>query len=336
MTSQRAIDLNSGKAMIVTDLHGAGPVYDHLRATFLRAYQAGQVQHWVICGDLIHGYGDGEDHSLRMLLDVMQLQRELGPETVILLLGNHEMPHIYGITLSKGKLTFTPDFEHALARLEKQPFNGISRADVMAFLMDAPFFVRTQAGVMLTHAGAANAVKSAQVADHLLTFDHRAVLKLADDHVAARFDPAMVAQNAIYIEQAREMLAADGPQHPRFLDLLRGQLISQTSEDFILLWDVLFTQNEADTSALRSYSSVVSTFLKHISTHSPHPQRVVVAGHIGVRGGHAIVGGQQLRLASYAHASPKSAGQYLLLDCAAPVTTPDDLLPHLRPTFAQG
>ena len=67
-----ALDLNQGVAMIVTDLHGHWPVYEHLRDTFLEYHQVVRADYFVICGDLIHGSGRTEnDHSVAMLLDVM-------------------------------------------------------------------------------------------------------------------------------------------------------------------------------------------------------------------------------------------------------------------------
>src|SRR5262249_25470434 len=104
---KRVMDFDSGVAMVVTDLHGEGKVYNHLRDKFLALHKAGEVQRLIICGDLIHSNREeSEDDSLPMLLDVMRLQSELGRDTVVLLMGNHEMPHVYGISLAKGIIEF--------------------------------------------------------------------------------------------------------------------------------------------------------------------------------------------------------------------------------------
>jgi hypothetical protein len=83
-----------------------------------------------------------------------------------------------------------------------------------------------------------------------------------------------------------------------------------------------------------TYGNLVQAFLKAMSAHVPaHPQQVIVSGHIPVRGGHEVVDDYHLRVATYQHARPKEAGEYLLLDCAAPVGDADDLVPMLRGTF---
>src|SRR5512147_2137774 len=139
----RFLDLSEGSAMIVTDLHGDREAFNRYVNRFRTLYQSGDAQRLIFLGDLIHSYGPPQtDGSLSMILDVMALQRELGEDRVIMLLGNHEMPHIYGITLSKGELEFTPRFEQML---------GDHREKVLAFFDRLPFAIRTAAGVMLIH-----------------------------------------------------------------------------------------------------------------------------------------------------------------------------------------
>lgn len=336
MSYQRVLHLTSGVALVVTDLHGAGAAYERIRDDFLRHYQAGQVQRLIFCGDLIHGYGSAaDDASLPMLLDVMRLQRELGRETVILLLGNHEMPHIYGIHLSKGDVDFTPRFEAALTALDVQPIHGQRRADVLAFLRSLPLYVSTQAGVLLTHAGAPPQVQTVQHCAEVFDFDHDALLRLYDDRLRRQYDLAALKTNRVYLQLAQARLAIQDAADIRLPELLRAELISQTSAELQQLWDVLFALNEQG-SSIAQYSRVVQRFLEIVSALTPVAQRVLVAGHIGVRGGHALIGTQQLRLASYAHAHPPQAGQVLWLDCDQPVQTAGDLLPGLRPVFARG
>ncbi len=323
----RAIDLEDGKALVVTDLHGEGAVYDQIRDKFLRMHAAGEVDRLVICGDLIHGYGAPEDdHSLRMVLDVMRLQREMGEEAVVVLMGNHEMPHVYNIILSKGALEFTSRFEHSLSQSGK-------RDEVMKFIYDLPLYARTKAGVLITHAGATVAVASADAAENILTFDHKALLKLADDRILHSYDLNLLRQNAEYMQMAREYFAISGASDERLHHYLRGQMLSQAEPEFRFLWDVLFTTNEQGWS-VDAYGVVVDRFLRAISAVSEYPQRVLIAGHIAARDGYALVGEQHFRLASYAHATPKEAGKLLLLNCEEPVYTAEDLIPHLLPTFS--
>lgn len=323
---RKVVDFDSGIAMVVTDLHGEGEIFDHLIRKFRAGYESGEIQRLIICGDLIHGRTGNQDHSLRMMLEIMQLQAELGKDTVVLLMGNHEMPHIYNITLMKGNHEFTEGFERALTQTGK-------RDEVYAFLRGLPFYARTKAGVTITHAGASPAVITANDAERLFTFDHESLIKLGDDMMRRNVDIDLLKNDKRYVQQAMKYLALTGVDDERFPHLLRGQIISQSQAEFDFLWDVLFAQNE-QSGSLSSYTMVLHNFLNAVSESCEWEQRVVVAGHIAVRGGHKLVGSQHLRIASYVHAQPSQAGEYLLLDCGADVHAAAELVPHLRQTIA--
>lgn len=334
MTYPRIQLFDSGTAMIVTDLHGEWKAYELLRDTFFQLQQAGKAQRLILCGDLIHGYGkESDDGSLPMLLDVMRLQAELGRDTVTMLMGNHEMPHLYAFNLSKGNLEFTPRFEVALAMLDQQANAPYRRADVIAFLQALPFYVGTKAGVLIAHAGAAPMVNSAKIAEEVLNFDHAALLQWGSDKIQAEYDLAALKYNERYSEMVEYTLAIKDVNDPRYTDLLRGQVIGQSHEMYHLLWDVLFATNETGGLAGR-YCNVAAAFLQHISALVPYEQRVIVAGHITAKSGYKEVCRNHLRLASFAHAEPRHEGKYLLLDCANPVQEVRDLLPHLQGTFS--
>lgn len=315
--------------MIVTDLHGDREAFDRYVRRFRELYEAGDAQRLILLGDLIHGYGPPEqDGSLRMVLDLMALQAEYGADTVIMLLGNHEMSHIYGVSLFKGDLAFTPRFEHSL---------GQHRARIIDFFERLPFLVRTGAGVLLGHAGPA--VEVIGHVDALRTFDHRAILDRADKVLAQADDLDLLyrhygqVHNVRYDEAAREMLAVSGPDDPRYTHLLRAFIVAQQDCDFARLWDALFTQNESGMSAL-VYGEVTQEFLRAWSAGAPVPQRVMVSGHIVTpAGGQELVNRQHLRLSSATHARPREAGAYLLLDCAHPVRSALDLADGLGSVF---
>jgi len=325
----RFVDLTDGVAMIVSDLHGDRDAFDRYVARFHTLYTSGAAQRLIFLGDLIHAYGPPyQDHSLSILLDVMALRERYGPQTVMALLGNHEMPHIYGISLAKGEFEFTPRFEHALGR---------HRERVWSFLNDLPFYVRTAAGVLLGHAGPA-----IEVIGHvalLRDFDHHQVLAEADALLASAGDLTPYYERyrqvygASYQEDARHYLAVRGPDDPRYPHLLRGTLIAQRSREFAVLWDALFTQNELGLTEY-TYVQQVREFLAAFSEDAPAPQRVMVSGHIVTPlGGYVLVNRYHLRLSSAAHARPREAGRYLLLDCAQPIYAANELLPHLHTVF---
>ncbi len=334
----RIIDLNSGKAMVVTDLHGAWDAYYKLRDLFLEQHAKGEVDHFVICGDLIHNEGMEEvDASLDMLLDVMALQAELGKDKVVMLLGNHELPHIYGLTLAKGSVEFTPRFEGALTRLDQRYKASIKRKEIRAFLASLPFFARTKGGVLITHAGAASDVSSTKHVERLLNLEHDDLIELADRELK-KFDIGSLQRGyshftgITYDEQAKHYLAVSGTDDPRYNELLRVLFLSGQNTDFDLMWNTLFSQNELDVGE-SAYLKTLKNFLNYFSTVSKTELRVLVSGHISVKNGYVEVGKQQLRLASCTHAFPRKSARYLMLDCEKTINSAEDLVPCLRYVF---
>ncbi len=337
----RIIDLNSGKAMVVTDLHGAWDAYQRLRDLFLEQQAKGEVDRLIICGDLIHNEGMEEvDASLDMLLDVMALQADLGKDKVIMLLGNHELPHIYGLTLAKGSVEFTPRFESAMTRLDQRYKVPIKRKEVRAFLAGLPFFARTKGGVLITHAGAASDVASTKHVERLLSLEHDDLIGLADRELK-KFDIGSLQRGyshftgISYDEQAKHYLAVSGASDPRYNELLRVLFLSGQNTDFDLMWNTLFSQNELDVGE-SAYLKTLKNFLSYFSTVSKTELRVLVSGHISVKDGYAEIGKQQLRMASCTHAFPRKSARYLLLDCEKTINSSEDLLPGLRYVFENG
>ncbi|HET9222218.1 MAG TPA: metallophosphoesterase family protein, partial [Roseiflexaceae bacterium] len=145
-TYPRLWTLGSGTVMVVTDLHGDWEAYAHCRDRFVEQHANGQADWLVLTGDLIHREpGDGPDRSLDIVLDILALRETFG-DAIIVLCGNHELPHLYGLVLRKGATTYTSPFEMALSASGR-------RADVLEFFDALPFYVRTAAGVSIAHAG---------------------------------------------------------------------------------------------------------------------------------------------------------------------------------------
>ncbi len=321
----RAIDLPQGRAYVVTDLHGSWEPYTRYRDHFLALREQGRADVLILLGDVIHGYGAPEDdYSVPILLDIMRLQHEFGPETVILLLGNHEMSHIYHTPLTKGDMVFMPRFEHALGR---------HRRAVTPFLKSLPFMVRTAGGVLLVHAGASRLGALPENAKRMLTWSHEAVFEKVERVLEGEDMTELVVRfgltNGDDDRQARENLAVTGPDDPRYYDLLRGAIARSLEPEWPLLWDFFFTQCEADYGRLL-YERVVDRFLELYSLPGI-PQRVLVSGHMVVSGSYDIPVDRNLRLASWTHARPNTEGRYLLLDVAKQVQQAADLEPYLYP-----
>jgi len=315
--------------MVVTDLHGDRDAFERYIDEFRYLYDTGEVQRLILLGDLIHYYGPvPRDASVSMVLDLIALREELGPDVVTMLLGNHEMPHIYSVSLAKGEMEFTPRFEIGM---------GPHRERILSFFRSLPFFVRTAAGVMLTHAGPA--IEAVEHADLLCHFDHDAILAEADaalaqaDSLDDLYERYGNLYGAPYEEEVEYYLGVRRPDDPRYPHLLRAFMISQQNTAFQVLWDTLFTQNEWGLTEF-VYLQECQEFLQAFSNGAPGSQRVLVSGHIVTPlGGYVLVNRYHLRLSSATHARPREAGRYLLLDCAKPVRGANELMPGLCSVF---
>lgn len=321
----RLWSIDAGVAMVVSDLHGDWHRYTRYRDHFLTLLAAGQADCLIFTGDLIHREpGKGEDRSLEMVLDVLALRKQYG-ERIIYLCGNHELPHLYGFVLSKGTNEYTPSFEAALSESRR-------RKEVCALFASLPFFVRTAAGVVLTHAGASPPLADPTQAVTLFNWSHAAVHEWVDTHLAAadlqelRSGYARLSAEASYEAMARRYLAVDGPDDSRFDDLLRG-FLATAHPDFRLLRAALFARCEQEHG--EAYAELLHASFHNLSQDST-PQSVLVAGHMRTSGGHGVVAQRHLRIASGAHARPLKDGEYLLFDTAHLLGSLSELLQGLH------
>jgi hypothetical protein len=328
-TYPRLWSLDAGVAMVVTDLHGDWDAYTRYRDRFLALHATSQADCLIFTGDLIHREpGDGLDRSLEIVADMLVLRARYG-DAIIYLCGNHELPHLYGIVLSKGTRTYTPYFEAALSQSGQ-------RDRVIELFDSLPFFLRTAAGVCLTHAGAAPAMAVSGTAHRLCSWRHCDLRDWADAQLAVgdiaelRSGYARLSGEASYDAMAQHYLSASDPADPRYDDLLRGFLVAGNA-DFQLVYDTLFTRCE-EQSGEAAYAAQLEAMLAHISE-DYIPQRALVAGHMRVVGGHTLVADRHLRLASAAHAQPRAAGMYLRVDAARPINAAIELYARLETVF---
>jgi hypothetical protein len=317
--------------MVVSDIHGDKDAFARYASRFLRLRATKKVERLLILGDVLHSEGPAEqDESLAILLDIMRMQRVLPPQSVVMLLGNHEMPHLYGVTLTKGRIEYTPRFEKALTESGK-------RDEVLAFLDSLPFYVRTAAGVMFTHAGPHGS--AAAYLDLIRSFDHQKVIAEFDTTLSINPQPEQLralyskTMGMPYEQLARHYLAVTDANDPRYDHLVRAMMISQQSREFEILWDILFTRCELGVP-MALYQRTLTAFLDAFSVDAPAPQRFLVTGHIPVNGGYAMVTDNHLRIASAAHARPREAGKHLVLDLAKPVDNLTTLEAQLENVFA--
>lgn len=322
----RVVDLTEGQAMVVTDLHGDWDAYERYRDTFFQLRTLGQADILIFNGDMIHASAPvKQDKSLEIVLDVMRLKEELG-DSLICVLGNHELPHIYSITLQKGDDLFTPRFEFAM---------GSHRQKIVSFFDSLPFYVRTPGGVSICHAGASTALGETNGVERLFNFSHQKILQRTRAQITKEERPELIRamrkmHGRTYNEMARKWFAINGLDDPRYDDFLVGTLAT-SDEDFELLWSALFSRNEKEYGN-SSYQVLLTTLLQTLSSGFER-QTALVTGHIDVRGGYKLVNQQQLRVASAKHASPREAGLYLLFNIKERFASAEVLVPNLRSVF---
>ncbi len=326
----RLWSLEEGQAMVVTDLHGDWEAYCRYRDRFVDLQTSGQADYLIFTGDLIHAEAAIEpDRSLDIVLDVLALRAAYGP-AIIYLCGNHELPHIYGISLSKGSRVYTPAFEAALS-------SDSCRAAVIDLFNSLPFYLRTRSGVTLTHAGAAAPLSDSGNALKVFQWSHQNLLDWAEEFInregaASLRDGYARLQQADYEALARFYLAVSGPADSRYNDLLRGFIASNHPTFNNLLWPALFTRCEQEYGPA-DYKVFLAALLQELSRDF-FPQRVLVAGHVPVDKGYRVVAEQHLRLASGIHAGRSSKDRrYLLFDTARPIQGAKELQAGLNSLY---
>ena len=249
-------------------------------------------------------------------------------ERLIYLLGNHEMPHIYSITLAKGTHLYTPRFEWAM---------GEHRAEIMALFDSLPFYVRTKAGVTICHAGAAAELGTAQAVELLFDFSHQAVLRVAEEMIGEGKRPSL--RRAIakmnqqpYADIVHKYFGIIRTDDPHYDDFLIGTVASSSHPHFDLLWTALFTQNE-DQYGNHAHKTITKAMLRAFSV-SYQPQTVLISGHMPCKKGVKRVNNHHLRIASATHAQPRRSGKFLLFDVGKRVKKADDVRPNLASGFS--
>ncbi len=325
----RLWSLEAGRAMVVTDLHGDWDAYRRCRDRFVALQAREQIDCLIFTGDLIHAESETQpDRSVDIVADVLALQSAYGA-AVIYLCGNHEMPHIYSISLARGSREYTAAFEAALSRSGR-------RAEVAALFDSLPFFVRTRAGVSLAHAGASPVMLDARNTTRLFNWDHQELLgwaeqALAGEDVAALRRAFAEGNKAVSYEAlARHYLSVSDPGDPRYDYLVRG-FLATNAPSFDLLWSALFTRCEEEFGP-GQYAIYLDATLKELSVDFLQ-QQVLVSGHMNTQNGHHVIAQRQLRLSSARHAQPRSAGEYLIFDAASPVRSVKTLLANLRSVY---
>lgn len=143
-----------GKAIIGTDLHGNLDDFNKL----IKAWEdiSPKKNHLVLTGDFIHAMGRDDDRSLDILDKIMDCRKY---KNFHLLLGNHEWATIIHISVYKGGLNQSLNFNELLKNKFGDEWND-KLEEYTTFFQQLPVAVRTDNGVFISHAGPPEGVKS--------------------------------------------------------------------------------------------------------------------------------------------------------------------------------
>ena len=139
MTDKKVVDVDSGTWMVVVDIHGNLEDYQRAKEIFVRNKEKGNLEGIIFAGDIIHSYSENE-HSKEILDDMMILKGKYG-DSVVSLLGNHELSSIYNYILKakteEGDTVFGSDFEHRI-KGEKGKYTDFLKQSFPGFHMREP------------------------------------------------------------------------------------------------------------------------------------------------------------------------------------------------------
>ncbi|MBN2598234.1 metallophosphoesterase family protein [Labilibaculum sp.] len=280
-------DIQFGKLMIVSDLHGNGFDFRQILKVYRKLKSEGKADYLVFLGDLIHAYpGKRKDESLEIIQELIKMGANKKGSGVICLLGNHEFVHIYHIPLQRGHLEFTSWFENRIRK---------NREEIVRFFMDMPFMLRTKGGVLVNHTGSS---------------DRYAQTKGIDLNWFKRYS-----HEGEFVAHIENINTYDPQISSLFMKTAKGDY----------LWDVLMNGNERQYG--EEYLEMVDDLLQFASVDRENsPMTTLVSGHIGVDYGAETIGSRKLRLCSSAGCLRDLEKKYLLIDAEKRYTNSLELL----------
>lgn len=153
MIKDKFIKLPSkGRLLIITDLHGDLEDYER----YIDLWDCDDPNcHIIFVGDFIHSIYE-EDNSIEIIEDVIEKSKKY--PNFYPILGNHEWSHIVETSIFKGFQNQTFEFEELIAikKGDLEPY----LSDYVKFFKSMPFFVKTENGIFISHAGPSKSIKS--------------------------------------------------------------------------------------------------------------------------------------------------------------------------------
>ncbi len=274
---QRIRIIDSGRLMVVSDLQGNLRDFQRVLNHFDRLCLEQQTT-LVVCGDLIHAQPGEPDHSLEML-DAL-ISRISQGESIIYLMGNHELAHVMHWDLFKAGHNYTRPLEKAFEN-QRKPY--------AKFLNSLPFALITCGGLLINHSGISAALggQSDPLWDLFLVqknpyfwlenLDFQKEFSLPDS-LAESFDPSF---------------------GERLLKTPPGQI----------LWEAFMNKNELSYS--RDYEKLLRGTLRTFSARSE--ARILVSAHLEEPQGARVLHGAHLRICS-SQGAEDSAKKFLWVE----------------------
>lgn len=294
---KKIIDIPKGKIMVVSDLHGNWKDYAAVIQRWNHHLEAGEADHLVFLGDVVHARNKWEDASLPILDDLKSRNCNQKDGKVWCLLGNHEMVHIYHIELWKGNVCYTAEMEEDMTGLREKYIEQLVRM---------PFMIRTGGGTLLVHAGACRSVGTSFIQNHEVDFEylrewpHQKLLQKLAESVGISKETNLRSEL-----RPRIGLAFDDLPQSRFL------------------WEMLMNKNERAYG--KTYFKYLRQYLNYFSKGHRRGLNLLISGHIQVPFGWEVVDNQQIRISSGLGAENDSFKTYLLIDAATTYKSAWDL-----------
>lgn len=303
------IDIDKGKILVATDIHGNWEDYVKIREKYKTLKSQGKADMLTYDGDIIHSDGKYEDKSLEILDDLI----DNPDKTIIPVLGNHELMHIYHLEVKKDKMD-TSFAEPLEIRIEKE---GKNREKYIEFMKQMPYAIRTKGGVVINHTGPNPPMAGLYrkgYGDLVQKYDSFNLMDQLDHD--KNLDPLKITTRKLIEKDYGHKLADN------FFDDFSPQIgqIFLSSPLGNYLWDVFFNMNEFGFEE-RMYNEMLDKFLKTMSNGNKK-QEFLVSGHIWVPDGYKTINATQLRICSSSGTSDSNkvmalvdaSQEYLVID----------------------
>ena len=151
-----------GYAIVVTDIHGNLNDYNKYISIWEKCNE--KNVHFILTGDFIHAFGEKKDESIKILESVKHNFEKY--ENFHALLGNHEWSTISRVSVYKGSVNQSLNFESHLKERFKENWK-IKLEEYQNFFKTLPVAVKTDNKVFISHGGPPKNVKSLDEIVHI-------------------------------------------------------------------------------------------------------------------------------------------------------------------------